>query len=76
MIGKDFLNKLTYNLKLPGGQVNVGGAMVAMTYFKFGAKSQIRLEAASNIVRFYKTVVRPITNTIIQWDPIIKYFKQ
>ena len=27
-------------------------------------------------MRFYKTVGRAITNTTIQWDPIIKYFKQ
>ena len=50
-------------------------AMVTTAYFKFGAKSQMRLEADSNILLFYKTVGRAITNAIIQWGPIIKYFK-
>ena len=36
----------------------------------------MRLEAASNLVRFYKTVGRSIIKIIIQWDPIIKNFKQ
>ena len=32
------------------------------------------LEAASNLVKLYKTVGRDITNTIIKLDPIIKDF--
>ena len=45
MFDKDFLKQLIDNLKCPGGQINVGGAMVATTAFKFGVKVQIRLEA-------------------------------
>ena len=49
MIDKDFLKLLIDNLKLPGGQINVGGAMVVTPEFKFGAKSKMILEAALNI---------------------------
>ena len=55
IIDKDSMNQLTDKLKCPGGKVNVGGAMVTTTYFKFGAKSQMKLESSSNISRFYKT---------------------
>ena len=50
--------------------------MVERPDFKSGAKLQMILEADSNLVRFYNTVVRAITNTIIQWDSIIKDFKK
>ena len=63
---KDFLKQLKDNLKCPGGQINVGSAMIATPAFKFGAKVHMRLEAASNIVQFYKTVGKDITNTMIQ----------
>ena len=43
------MKKLPDNLKRPGGQNNMGGVMVAMPGFKFGAKSQMILEAALNI---------------------------
>ena len=76
MFDKDFLKHLTDNLKRSGGQINVGGAMVATLSFNPGAKLQMILEATSNIVIFYNTVGRAITNTPIQWDPITKDFNQ
>ena len=75
MVDKDFLKWLTDNIKLFGGQINVGGAIVATPDFKVGAKSQMILKAASNIVLFYKTVERVIIKNMIQWNPIINYFK-
>ena len=45
-----FLKQLTDNLERPGGQINVGGAMVVTSDFKSGVKSQMILEAAWNIV--------------------------
>ena len=53
----------------------MGGVVVATLVFKFGANLQMRLEAASNILWFYNTVRRVISNTMIKWDIIIKYFK-
>ena len=65
MVDLDFLKQWIDNLKHWHGQVNVGGAMVERPDFKSGAKSQMILEAALNIVWFYNTVVRAIPNTII-----------
>ena len=76
MVDKKFLNQLTDNLKRPGGHINVGGAMIATPYFNYGANLQMRLEASSDIVQFYNTVGRSITNTMIQWYPITKDFKK
>ena len=36
MVDMYFINQLTDNLKLRGGKINVGGAIVATPYFKFG----------------------------------------
>ena len=36
IVDNNFLKQLTDNLKLPGGQINVGGAMIATPDFKFG----------------------------------------
>ena len=49
-VDKDFLNQLIDNLKRLCGQINFGGVMIATPFFKFCAKSQMRLEAASNIL--------------------------
>ena len=76
MFYKDLLKQLTDNLKCSAEQTNVVVVMVETAAFKFGAKSQMILEATSNPLRFYKTVGRSITNNIIQWDSIIKDFKQ
>ena len=61
MVDRYFLKKTTDNLNHPGGKINVGGAIVATTDFNFAVKSQMRLESASNLVRFYMTVGRDIT---------------
>ena len=74
LVDNYFLNQITDNLKQPSGQINVGGVMVATPALKFGEKLQMRLDAALNIVRFYKTAVRAITDNMIQWVPIIKEF--
>ena len=76
MVVKDFLKHLTDNLKSPDGQIKVGGAMVVTPAFKFGEKLQMRLEATLNLVQLYKTVGISNTNTMMQWYPLIKDFKQ
>ena len=76
MVDRYFLKKSTDNLNHPGGQINVGGAIVATTDSNFAVKSQMRLESASNLSQLYKIVIRSINNNMIQWDPIIKEFKQ
>ena len=71
MVDKECLKQLTDNLKHPGVQINVGGAMVATPAFKFFAKLQMILKSASIFVRFYKTTGISISKTMIQWDPNI-----
>ena len=50
MVDNDFINQLIDNLKRPGGHINVGGAMVAMSDLKVFAKQQMILEHKQNIV--------------------------
>ena len=50
MVDKYFLKQLINNLKCPGGHINLGGVMVAIPPFKFGAKLQMRFESALNLV--------------------------
>ena len=66
MVDMDFLKQLTDNLICPGGKINGGVTMVKTPDIKFSEKIQMRLESASNILRFYKTAGRAITNTMIQ----------
>jgi hypothetical protein len=44
-------------------------------HYVFGAKSQKRLTAACEIIRYYETVGRPLTAANIQWDTVIKNFE-
>ena len=76
MVNKYFIKQLTDNLKRPGEQINMGCVMVVTPYFNFGTKLRMRLEVASNLVQVYKTAGIVITNTMIQWDPIVKDFNQ
>ena len=50
MVDKYFPKQLMYNLKRSCGQINVGGAIVAKSYFNFGGNSHMTLEAAYNLV--------------------------
>jgi hypothetical protein len=55
------------NLRRPGG----GGAPLV-----FGAKSQQRLLVATDLLRYYDTVGRPLISGNIQWDRIMRNFKE
>jgi hypothetical protein len=61
------LTQVVNNLRRPGG----GGAPLV-----FGAKSQQRLLVATDLVRYYDTVGRPLTADNIQWDRIMRNFKE
>ena len=70
------------NLKRPGGRLpdpNCNNPLKKATIetppFVFGAKSQQRLNVACNLVRFYKTVGRPLTVTDLQWSITMSNFK-
>lgn len=73
---KDALQQLADNLRKPGGRVQdpnpaaVAGATIATPAFVLGAKSQIRLAVACEMVRFYDTVGRPLTPGNMQWNQV------
>jgi hypothetical protein len=52
----------------------VEGATIPTPPFIFGAKSQKRLLAACDIVRYYEETGRPLTAANIQWNTVIKNF--
>jgi len=57
----------------PGAPV---GATIPRPPYVLGAKSQKRLIAASDLIRYYVTTGRALTQGNIQWDPIIKNFTE
>ena len=58
---------ISNNLRRPGGRIPnpypnaAPGDMIPTPPFSFGAKSQMRLKAATMILRYYETVGREIT---------------
>ena len=64
--------QVTENLRRPSG---VDAAGNPNRPFTFGAKSQMRLLAACQMVKFYQDIGRPLTASNIRWDPIIKKFQ-
>eukprot|EP00957_Ditylum_brightwellii_P077056 5855479-Ditylum_brightwellii.AAC.1 len=66
---KDILDQVVSNLRRPS-TAPTGG-----TSYYFGAKSQMRLLAACNLVWFYKDIGREPRVSNMTWNPIIKNFK-
>ena len=64
---KEALKQVASNLRRPGGRVadpNPGadpGATIPIPAFIFGAKSQLRLSAAADLLRYYEMVGRDTT---------------
>ena len=79
---KDTLTQIAENLRRPGGRVPdpsplaAVGATIPTPPFIFGAKSQMRLKVACDLVKYYNTTGRPLTATNIQWDPVMSRFKE
>ena len=77
---KDSLQQIASNLRRPGGRIPdpdpnaPRGATIPTPPFVFGAKSQMRLGVACNLVRFYETIGRPLTASNISWNPIMSRF--
>ena len=71
----DSLAQIASNLRRPGGRIPdptpsaLPGATIPTPPFVFGPKSQMRLEAACGLVRFYHTIGRPLTVANIAWEP-------
>ena len=79
---KDTLSQIAENLRRPGGRIPdpsplaAVGATIPTPPFIFGAKSQMRLKVACDLIRYYDTTSRPLTAANIQWDPIMSRFKE
>jgi len=64
---EDNLSQVATNLRRPPGGVAA---------FTFGAKSQKRLLAAANLVRFYVTIGRDLTAVNMRWLTTVKNFEE
>ena len=80
-IGKDMIEQIAANLRRPPGRIqdpNPGaavGATVPTPAFVFGAKSQERLIVATNLVKYYNTVGRPLSAANMAWNTTMKNFR-
>ena len=76
---KSPLKQIADNLRRPGGRIadpspGAGaGATIPTPPFVFGAKSQMRMEVACNLIRFYDTIGRPLTAANLKWDVMYKF---
>ena len=79
---KECLSQIAETLRRPGGRIpdpNIGavvGTTIPTPPFVFGAKSQMRLRVACDLIRYYITTSRPLTAANIQWDPVMSRFKE
>ena len=74
---KDSLVQIADNLRRPGGRIpdpNNPLATIPTPPFVFGAKSQMRLEVACNLIRFYDTIGRPLAASNVTWNHIMRRF--
>ena len=78
---KDALKQLADNLRNPGGRVvnpdpnAPEGSTIPRPPYIFGAKSQKRLLACRNAVCFYDSIDRPLSLSMLKYDPVIKNFE-
>ena len=77
---KSTMAQVSENLRRPGGRIPdptpgaAAGASIPTPPFVFGAKSQARLLVACDLVRFYKTIGRPLTTGNISWEHVMRRF--
>ena len=76
------ITQVVESLRKPGDRIPhpdheaADGVTIPRPPYVLGAKSQKRLTAASDLIRYYETTGRTLTPGNIQWDPIIKDFVQ
>jgi hypothetical protein len=78
---KDTIEQVAVNLRRPAGRVPdpapnaAAGATIPTPPFVFGAKSQKRLIVATDLVKYYTTIGRPITAANMAWNTVMKNFE-
>lgn len=76
------INSVVDNLRRPGGRIPnpdvqpPDGSTIPRPPFLMGAKSIMRLEGATKIVKYYETVGRELTAVNMRWNNAIKIFVQ
>jgi len=79
---KDTLAMVAENLRRPGGREPnpdpnaAAGATIPTQPYVFSAKSQQRMLAVANIVRYYRDTGRLLTVGNIRYDPVVRNFQQ
>ena len=79
---KDTLAMVAENLRRPGGREPnpdpnaAPGSTIPTQPYIFSAKSQQRLLAVTNIVRYYQDTGRTLTAGNIRYDPVVRNFQQ
>ena len=77
---KDMIKQIVDNLRCPAGQIPdptpgaAAGAMILTPPFVFGAKSIMRLMAATKLVRYYTMVGHPLTPANMAWNMVMRNF--
>lgn len=78
---KDTIEQVAVNLRRPASRVPdpapnaAAGATIPTPPFVFGAKSQKRLIVATDLVKYYTTIGRPITAANMAWNTVMKNFE-
>jgi hypothetical protein len=75
---KESLQQLADNLRRPGGRVPdpnpnaAPGTTIPTPAFVFGAKSQKRLQVATDLIKYYDATGRDYTAANLQWTNVMK----
>ena len=75
---KDGLQRVADNLRRPGGRIpdpDNAGQTIPTPPFVFGAKSQMRLAVACDLVRYYQATGRDLTAANMMWTHVGKNFQ-
>jgi hypothetical protein len=78
---KESFQQLADNLRRPGGRVPdpnpnaAPGTTIPTPTFVFGAKSQKRLQVATDLIKYYDATGRDYTAANLQWTNVMKNFE-
>ena len=79
---KNMIKQIADNLRRPAGRIPdptpgaPAGATIPTPPFVFGAKSVMRLTAATKLVRYYEMVGHPLTPANMAWNTVMRNFNE
>ena len=77
---KASIQQIVSSLRKPGGRIAdptpgaPAGSTIPQPPYRFGAKSQSRMEVACDLLRFYETIGRPVTAANLKWSTVMLKF--